>query len=662
MKRVRFITPLKMENLAAINESDCHSPRPFIHRDIEGVTPELPSSIANEIVYSPDPVRRFECSNSSPYPIVKRTDFPVTTRDADIQFSPCNDLELSMLDASSQLPRKPVYFTPLGNLPVNQEKTPGPQKAQHLNLTPESPINVLSPIENTKAVTPPNMLTRGDNFFITRGNLNKFQLQGSLQVQMNKLCVNKENKVNTDAPVNRPGVMGCLNTYCMDNTSCQCHHCIKVDEHNNFNTSTPGVPCGQRPLLGEIHVQNGIKQTPIQSSCNRCMCPQQTKPITTQQCSKTESLAPKYQNAVDKKAWVIEKYEQANNKCTEVEKQINVSKERREPTVGDLLKIIKLQNEQLQLLQEKVDKLISTNSNSPHIPHPNLLTEQVALETVDRDQRKISIGVMTSLEMVRTSTIINKEHIVKQTYDNAQIQCNRSEISIKEVVKQPVNLNFLDGILPVGKTACLQTGLHESPDAGRMSNCNEEKTLNEMSLCNVQVDNATTPLMSPEQSLYLDVRDYSGSDSGSDHSNVGWTYYNKVMTHVNGMLQDSDMPSSASALYRNTRQQCLQMQFDKTNISVTKRVTFGDEPPVTHQNCSTDTSLRMNQLAAKYLKKTPASASPPARQPDVSFATRNYMERHKLIQGQASSSRRAAPGDVPRFLDITTLKQQPKLL
>lgn len=37
------------------------------------------------------------------------------------------------------------------------------------------------------------------------------------------------------------------------------------------------------------------------------------------------------------------------------------------------------------------------------------------------------------------------------------------------------------------------------------------------------------------------------------------------------MLQDSDMPSSASALYRNRRQQCLQMQFDKTNISVTKR-------------------------------------------------------------------------------------------
>lgn len=42
-------------------------------------------------------------------------------------------------------------------------------------------------------------------------------------------------------------------------------------------------------------------------------------------------------------------------------------------------------------------------------------------------------------------------------------------------------------------------------------------------------------------------------------------------THVNGMLHDSDMPSSASALYRNTRQKCMEMKIDKTNVSVVKR-------------------------------------------------------------------------------------------
>lgn len=48
----------------------------------------------------------------------------------------------------------------------------------------------------------------------------------------------------------------------------------------------------------------------------------------------------------------------------------------------------------------------------------------------------------------------------------------------------------------------------------------------------------------------------------------------------------------------------------------------------------------MNQLAAKYLKNGPPVAAPqriaprPATAPiDMSFATRNYMERHKLLKG-----------------------------
>lgn len=45
-----------------------------------------------------------------------------------------------------------------------------------------------------------------------------------------------------------------------------------------------------------------------------------------------------------------------------------------------------------------------------------------------------------------------------------------------------------------------------------------------------------------------------------------------LQTHVNGMLQESDMPSSASALYRNVRQKCVQMQIDKTNVSAAKRL------------------------------------------------------------------------------------------
>lgn len=47
--------------------------------------------------------------------------------------------------------------------------------------------------------------------------------------------------------------------------------------------------------------------------------------------------------------------------------------------------------------------------------------------------------------------------------------------------------------------------------------------------------------------------------------------------------------------------------------------------------------MKMNQLAAKYLKSAPAPprATKPSTTPiDMSFATRNYMERHKIIQGK----------------------------
>jgi hypothetical protein len=248
---------------------------------------------------------------------------------------------------------------------------------------------------------------------------------------------------------------------------------------------------------------------PSHCSCTNCMH------YTAKECGchKEQPLCGEEQpqNAVDKKTWMLEKYEQSQTSNLEVDKQRNVSKEKREPTVADLIKIIKLQNEQLQLLQEKVDKFCQGNNMKVNPPIQNYISEHVTFQSTANDQHKISIGVMTSFEMVRTSTVINKE-IVTQSNDNTQIHCNRSQLSIKEVVSktQPVHLNFLDGIMPTGKMA-VHTDCTESDDQTeiQIENNNDDKMLNELSLYDVQVDNATTPLLSPEQSLYLDVRDYS---------------------------------------------------------------------------------------------------------------------------------------------------------
>ncbi|KAJ0180997.1 hypothetical protein K1T71_003082 [Dendrolimus kikuchii] len=659
MKKVRFETPDKFNSM---NNSECHSPRPFIERQVCADVPNI-NNISRIVPFSTDPVQRFDFSNSSPYPIAMRTLLPSIPQH-DICRLPSNELDLSMLDIWTPCPKPPRPFCKPVTKNYNED-TPfcGKIKTSEDNSPP-----VLTAIEHKSY--PPNVLMKDNDFFIRRGNIHKFKFDSyPLHDNLDGHNSNKENnpmtkKVELMRRFSSNNIISSNNdkhsvsvqVSAKSNTKndCRCYHC----KEPVLNTQSISPPMSNKYMTE--HVSPCLCTPPQPRNEHYCNCHYQPVKQTCI-CNNLNCGTPK-QNAVDKKNWAIERYEQTKmSEHMEVEKQTNVAKEKREPTVADLFKIIKLQNEQLQMLQEKVDKFISANTQGT-----KEISERI-VEQVTNEQHKISIGVMTSFEMVRTSTVINKE-IVTQAKENSQIQCNKSQISIKEVVAkaQPVNLNFLDGIAPIAKPV-------EATQNCVENQLNDDKTLNEYSLYNVQVDNATTPMISPEHSMYLDVRDYSDSDASSDdQSNVGWTYYNKVMTQVNGMLQDSDMPSSASALYRNTKQKCVQMQIDKTNVSVTKRVKFGDDPLGIHQShiytASTDTSLKMNQLATKYLKQ----AQPQLNQrhlpkqvigsTDMSIGTKNYMERHKLIQAGPLARKSPPLNELPKFLDITTLKQQPKLL
>ncbi|RVE53271.1 hypothetical protein evm_002104 [Chilo suppressalis] len=678
-----------------MDDLECHSPRPFIEKQVLSARSDICDGYPRLLAYNPDPVQRFENSNNSPHPGVTKT----FVSDCASHLMPCNDLDLSMLDGSSHIPRKPIN---------NNERIFSCKEellcGGHSNVSSDNFIqksrHVLSPIENKETVEQPGNI-RNNMFFIRRDNLKELNLQNvyPLQNQLSRLSLNKENvSLAKQAEIARLSIGNTSNNTEMHSLKsanvpdeCRCHHCVKLIQNapcrsNQLNQLTTDNCNKYVKSMGQFcniasECEHRLRHPQKSYQCSNCIQIEQ-QPIICH-CRKEPSNTTE---VVDKKTWMLKKYDRM--KQQEVANQSVVVKEKREPTVADLFKIIKLQNEQLQLLQEKVDKFISTSSSkNVNEPGKNYMTEQAALETAGTEHQKISVGVMTSFEMVRTSTVINKE-TVTQTNESGQIQCNRSQISIREVISrsQQGNPNFLDGITPFSKEASVQNVDHDHIIKLQKSNedhlaapneiINDDKTLNELSLYNVQVDNAITPLLSPEQSLYLDVRDYSDSDSGSDdNSNVGWTYYNKVMTHVNGMLQDSDMPSSASAMYRNTRQQCIQMQIDKTNVSVTKRVKFGDDPLGIQQphiyTTSTDTSLKMNQLAAKYLKNytpSPIYQQVPvtkltAMPTDMSFATRNYMERHKILQGGNIVPSQPCPAvDLPKFLDITTLKQQPKFL
>lgn len=522
MKKVRFESPVKIFKSISMNERECHSPRPLIERQLHANVPDLYCQ-PKVLPYSDDPVKLFESSNSSPYPIINKTPLPVFQKGPD--WSPANELELSMLDASYHEPRRPTFCRSiLKPTDINHNTV----EAHTINV-PQSYSLPQATIEN-KSVRPPNVLIKDNDFFIKRDNLDKFHMDmNPMQKQLSKLSLDKENNPFTKKSeiMQMAAIVQSENVkqYVPQPTSlttmgCSCHHCIKkvTSPSPHYMTKEP-TQQHMAKCEPNFYVQNGIRN--IQCPCrlppppSRCSCCNHTPSQQHYQyniCDTDQITSPKM-NAVDKKTRAIEKYEQSKKSDSmEVEKQANVSKEKREPTVSDLFKIIKLQNEQLQLLQEKVDKFISA-SQQTQAPAQTHSTEHVAIETVGNEQHKISIGVMTSFEMVRTSTVINKE--ILKTNDNAQIQCNRSQISIKEVLSkgQSPNPNFLDGIAPVGETMRAEFEAQgngaTNGDIMGPAGVNEEKTLNELSLYNVEIDNATTPLMSPEQSLYLDIRDYS---------------------------------------------------------------------------------------------------------------------------------------------------------
>lgn len=65
-----------------------------------------------------------------------------------------------------------------------------------------------------------------------------------------------------------------------------------------------------------------------------------------------------------------------------------------QPTVAELHEIIKMQNQQLNLLQQKLDKLLSEQNDSIR----QVVKEITETKTKQPADHKISIGVMTSFE------------------------------------------------------------------------------------------------------------------------------------------------------------------------------------------------------------------------------------------------------------------------
>ncbi|XP_015183471.1 PREDICTED: uncharacterized protein LOC107070101 isoform X2 [Polistes dominula] len=261
------------------------------------------------------------------------------------------------------------------------------------------------------------------------------------------------------------------------------------------------------------------------------------------------------------------------------------------------------------------------------------------------------------------------------------------------------------------------------------------------------------PPITPEPSIHVDMQEYS-SDEESEQikrtSKVGWTFYNKVLSQVNQILQNSSTVDSSDSKDVKTRHNVEQDEIEnqaildnvkvatfeqlrKLGISLvdkpesmdkigTRKVEFDSsyyprldfQPNITRATSGIterNTSMHMEALALKYLSNeqiaeltTQKQGSTSLKQvmlsnmqgTNLSFATMRYLERYQLLPGKnnlqveddnlmclegslkadlktpnikhnpatqqypyAQVQRTSCPS---KILDISTLKQMPKLL
>lgn len=511
MKKVRFESPIRRDVPKIMEPRECHSPRPFIGKTLDAIDTGLCYEYLGIGRINVDSPQRLELNNSTPnvnYALQRKVQ-------TSPPFEPSTDLELSIFDNSNV--KTLLYSPPLINKPHKTHV----ENVQNIS-------NHHTSIQSPGQSVPPNILKKDDGFFIRpRQSTDVYNFLNQDLLLMPQSITNERHPLQLNINQPRPR-LNKENIYAS-------HPC----QYNKENASPELLHKQQRSIACRRQSNNSCQwSVPQQQQCHceiykssPCKFQMQLCEQNYQEaencCCKLTKQKLQNKNYIEAKTQAVEKFEKDKQKKLD-ERDVShegVVAKLNEPTVADLFNIIKVQNEQLKELQNKVDTFIAnTNfSNEQHIQPislENCRTEQVAIETV-HENHKISIGVMTSFEMVRTSTFINKEISKHQT---AQVQCSASQLKVKETKENGKTAvvseqRFLEGITPFDYNNPLDLNKNncnniEKAENGhkyneQSSNDSDEKSVDDLSLCNLNIDNAITPQLSPDQTMYLDVRDYS---------------------------------------------------------------------------------------------------------------------------------------------------------
>lgn len=321
-----------------------------------------------------------------------------------------------------------------------------------------------------------------------------------------------------------------------------------------------------------------------------------------------------------------------------VEQQPPQEKASDEPTVKDLMKIIQQQNEQLICLQKQVSTLLQERNEKPAMTPP----QPIQLKTIDPNKGvlpKFAFDVMTSFEVSLKPPPSNKN-----CYQGPKIQ------EIFEPVNVPIQpYRSTDLSLTLNEPIVVQEECH-----------------------------------SPEQSIHVEMQDFSSESEDdevpSKNSLIGWTIYNNVMDQVNHLLKNSpEQKHNHQVLGGNTMKQVKQTtlrHLKSVGVNLPNNVPIDDSNDYSSEYSPNEISFAVKQLLMKYLPdeqlakvnsnkgKQPLSKTKPNyptnlinRRPEFSMATVQYMEKYNLLNKDKQSNKQQ-----DNFLDMTALKQQPKLL
>lgn len=314
-------------------------------------------------------------------------------------------------------------------------------------------------------------------------------------------------------------------------------------------------------------------------------------------------------------------------KKREIATQTDPQPEKNDPTVVELLKIISQQNEQLLMLQQQVTTLINkekqlvpTNSQSfqpflPPKPQPPLEKPKNPIFS------KFSIDLMTSFEVA-----------VRRQQQNAPNRCYEPRIQdISE--EQTVNSDQPTPIEP---------SMHFHEPIKVVEQC-----------------------VSPEPSIKINMNDYDSSDE-ENRSEMEENIYENIMSQVNKILKKTQSNSSRMGESNETMlrvKEATMRQLKRIGVSLPEEEVCAPND-TTGDISANEVSFAVKQLLMKYLparhlakfasdeQKSSSNGLIQAR-PDFSFATVQYMKKYNLLQGGQSN---------PKILDISKLKNQPKLL